>query len=421
MSPQPKVKHVDAIVLGAGITGVSTAVYLRLLGLEVALVDRHHPGEEASGGNAGLIARNGFCPLPLPNRIPDLFDIFFKQSTAYHCDFNTLFRLSPWLRRYAKACHPNAIHRFARIMGSLRARALKDHLLLASKANAERFYRNNGWLQLYRSEELLRVGERERHYARIFGVDYQELNDGALGVAEPGLRSSGLLGVLWPESGSVSNPGAVVDALWRHFIKEGGHYLQGDALSLEQRRVGWRLSTPRKTVTGGQVVVALGAWSAAFASRFREKFPAVVTRGYNSHFRPLSGASLSRPVVDMEHCYCLTPVDGGIRLTTGFELVAGDVPARPVQLARAGRRARDIFPLGKDLTAGGWMGRRLHMPDSLPVIGASLSRPGIWYNFGYGTAGFALAPVCSRFLADMITGRTPDFDMAALSPARFLI
>src|SRR5262245_17591249 len=50
----------DAIVLGAGMVGVSAAVHLAKRGLSVALVDRRSPGEETSYGNAGIIEGNTY-------------------------------------------------------------------------------------------------------------------------------------------------------------------------------------------------------------------------------------------------------------------------------------------------------------------------------------------------------------------------
>ncbi|MEP3666739.1 MAG: FAD-binding oxidoreductase, partial [Roseibium sp.] len=102
------------------------------------------------------------------------------------------------------------------------------------------------------------------------------------------------------------------------------------------------------------------------------------------------------------------------------EIAERDAPANPVQLLRSGKRAEDIFPLGQPVPGGLWMGSRPHLPDSLPVIGASLSRPGLWYNFGHGDSGFGLGPLSGRLLADLITERDPGLDILPLSPLRFL-
>ena len=57
----------DAIVLGAGIVGVSAALHLAKRGLAVTLVDRRGPGEETSYGNAGVIEGNTLFPHAFPS------------------------------------------------------------------------------------------------------------------------------------------------------------------------------------------------------------------------------------------------------------------------------------------------------------------------------------------------------------------
>ena len=44
------------IVVGAGIAGVSTALWLQRFGENVTLMDRSEPGEGTSFGNAGVLA-----------------------------------------------------------------------------------------------------------------------------------------------------------------------------------------------------------------------------------------------------------------------------------------------------------------------------------------------------------------------------
>src|SRR5690606_23130263 len=61
-SDESAIMTADAIVLGAGIIGVSTALQLARKGKRVVLVDRREPGEETSFGNAGLIQREGVVP-----------------------------------------------------------------------------------------------------------------------------------------------------------------------------------------------------------------------------------------------------------------------------------------------------------------------------------------------------------------------
>ena len=134
----------DVMVLGAGIVGVCTALHLRRLGLDVALIDRKHPGEEASFGNAGIVQRNGFVPHKIPMRPLQLLGIALGQSSAVSLDPATVVRMLPWLRQFHKAGSERGTERYSRVVAPLRAFAVEEHLELARSTNADRFYRQGG-------------------------------------------------------------------------------------------------------------------------------------------------------------------------------------------------------------------------------------------------------------------------------------
>lgn len=412
--------QVDVIVLGAGIVGVSTAAHLRRRGLDVALIDRRHPGEETSFGNAGIIQRSGFAPIPIPTRPGVLLDILLKQSSAASYDLGTLIRQIPWLRQYQKFGQPEAIQHYAQVMADLKPLAVEEHRTLARASNAERFYRKSGWLRIFRSRASYDGDELERRNARIFGVEYRPLVEGDINTVEPGLKTDGLYGDFWPESESVSSPGAVTDAIWRSFIQDGGLFLKGDANKLERRRNKWHLQAERGEVSAGQAVVALGPWANDFLQTMDESYPMAVKRGYHTHFRPASGGSLLRPVVDMDNGFVLTSMDQGIRLTTGVEFAERDAPPTGHQIKLARKRANEIFPLGRPVEKTPWLGSRPCMPDSLPVVGRSPKTKGLWLNFGHGHEGFTIGPLCGRIMAEMILGDEPCIDPAPMSPLRFV-
>ena len=57
----------DAIIIGGGLHGTSTALYLRRMGLSVNVIEKHFPGRFASGMNAGGVRRLGrdLAEIPL--------------------------------------------------------------------------------------------------------------------------------------------------------------------------------------------------------------------------------------------------------------------------------------------------------------------------------------------------------------------
>ncbi len=415
-----QVRTVDVIVLGAGMVGTSTALQLQRRGLDVALVDRRQPGEETSHGNAGIIERNGFLPPGFPGDAKFLLNIALGRWPGANYSLATVLRLLPWLMAFRRHGSRTGVQRLAHAMNALEAYAIGEHRVLAEAAEALKYYRQTGTIYVYRTEAGFEATAAERHYARIFGVDYHEMDELDLNELEPYLTAEGCRGIFWPESESVSNPGAVTKAFARSLAEKGGEILTGDARRLTRSHGGWAIATDKGPVRGRAVALCLGPWSMDILKGFGYRFPLAVKRGYHQHYKARAGAGLSRPVVDAEMGYVLAPMEKGIRLTTGIELAERDAAPTPVQVERAFRKAREIFPLTVPAEPGAWMGSRPCFPDSLPVLGAAPGESGLWLNFGHGHCGFTLGPVTGHILADLITGVPPVIDPAPLSPLRFL-
>jgi D-amino-acid dehydrogenase len=149
------------------------------------------------------------------------------------------------------------------------------------------------------------------------------------------------------------------------------------------------------------------------------RLPMAVKRGYHRHFDAQGNAALVRPVVDIENGYLITPMEQGIRLTTGAEFAARDARPSPVQFDRIMPKARELFPLGERADDKTWLGARPCFPDSRPVIGRAPGLSGLWLAIGHAHWGLTLGPATGRMIAEMMTGETPFCDPAAYAAERF--
>ncbi len=226
-------------------------------------------------------------------------------------------------------------------------------------------------------------------------------------------------GVHWPNAASVSNPLAVTKAYAAQFVIAGGIMLKGDARTLHRSGANWRIDTEEGPLDTKDAVVALGPWAPDVLDPLGIKLPLAVKRGYHLHFRAQGNAGLTRPIVDNDNGYCLTPMEQGIRLTTGAEFADRDAPPTPVQIERLMPAARELFPLGEAVEATPWMGSRPCFADSRPVIGPAPGQPGLWLAYGHAHWGLTLGPVTGRLIADLVTGATPFCDPAPYSAERF--
>jgi len=413
-------KPTDAIVLGAGIVGVSLACHLQRTGRQVTLVDRREPGEETSFGNAGVVEIDGFTPTAVPRNPLVLMRYGLNLETAAHFHYRFLPRVVPWLVRLLAASGPRGVARYAAAIAPLEQRAADEHRALARWAKAEPFFRDTGWLHLFRSEASFAASDDERCYADELGARYEVLTPDGVAALEPDLRPVFHKAIFWSGSTSVSDPSAVTKAYAAQFVADGGTFVHGDARTLRRDAGEWHVDTEAGAVAAPHAVVALGPWSMDVVGPLGYAFPFAVKRGYHRHFTASGEARLARPVVDLDHGYVITPMARGIRLTTGIEFADRDAPATPVQLTRLEPVARSLFPLGEPAEEGFWKGARPCLPDSLPILGPAPRHEGLWFSFGHGHLGLTLGPVTGRLLAAMIAGEPPLTDPRPYAPERFL-
>jgi D-amino-acid dehydrogenase len=409
----------DAIVLGAGIVGTSIALHLAKRGLSVALVDRGRPGEETSYGNSGVIEASTILPPAFPAGLRALMRVAFKRASEANYHLGFLPHAAPWLWAFRAYSQPKRIAETARLNRPLFAHALSEHEELMREAGALDLLRKTGWLKLYRGR-LPALSELEFQLAKEFGLPLEQMDAAGAQTLEPNLRAVFERAVFWPRAASISDPLALTQAYARRFTALGGVIVQGDARSLHRSGGGWRVETNEGGVDSDNAVVALGPWAPDLLEPLGIKLPMGVKRGYHRHFRAEGNAGLSRPVVDVEYGYLITPMRQGIRLTTGVEFAARDAPATPVQFDRLMPRVRSLFPLGERAEPRTWLGARPSFPDSRPVIGRAPGQPGLWLGIGHAHWGLTLGPVTGHLLADMITGATPVVDPAPYRAERFL-
>ena len=409
----------DVIVLGAGMVGTSAALHSQAKGKSVVLFDRRGIGEETSYGNAGIVEREGLVPVAFPREIGALIRYGLRLEPAANYHFSFLPKIAPWLWQLFLATDKAGIAAFAAGVDALSRPAVAEHRELARQAGAEGFFRETGWVRLYRSHKGLAEAASLHDFADQYGIAYQHLTIAELKEMEPDLNPVGVGAVFWPETQSVSWPEGVTKAYGDLFVGRGGVVAKGDARSLRRGGNGWVVSSEAGEITARHVVVALGPWSNDLLDRFDLKYPLAVKRGYHMHFAPKGEAKLGRPIVDVEKGYVISQMLKGIRLTTGIEFADRDAPPTPRQLDILKPVARELFPLGAEADPEPWLGRRPVLPDGLPIVGPAPGVPDMWLDFGHGHLGFTHGPITGRLIAEAISGEKPSIDLTPFRAERF--
>lgn len=410
----------SVVVLGAGMVGVSCALALQKRGLEVTLVDRREPGRETSYGNAGVISRSSILPLNNPGLWKNLPKYLGNRHAAVRYRWSHLLANPGWILGFLGEARASRLAPRVAALEGLIAPSLPLHKRLMAEAGIAWRLRDNGFLELWRSEAGAAVAEARRIWLEDHGVRTAMLDRQALSALEPGLNPIFATALLHQDSASVDWPGAVVEAYAGLFAARGGAILRDEVAGLVKQNDGWRATGRSAQYDADLAVVALGPWSADLLAPLGLKVPLRAERGYHRHYRPAPGRFLNRPIYDVEAAYMLAPMERGLRLTSGVELADRDAPDDHAQIEQVLPRAREAFPLAEPAEDVTWRGARPTLPDSLPMIGEAPRNPGLWLAFGNQHIGFSTGPVTGEVLAAMVCGETPVADPVPFRPERYI-
>ena len=409
----------SAIVLGAGMVGVATALHLQRRGWSAALIDRNEVGLETSYGNAGVIQSEAVRPYAMPRDLRSLAAIARRRTNDVHYSLASLPRHLGPLVRYWWHSAPRRHERISDIYARIIGRAADEHDGLIRAAGADVLVRRDGYRVLHRRQIMMNeaIAEAEALHAS-YGTNYRVLGPAELAQAEPSLGETGVGAIHWLDPWTVSDPGGLVTAYAELFSRSGGAIIRGDAATLAPLSGGgWTVETAEGRIEAETAVIALGPWSADILRGFGYHIPMVRKRGYHRHFA--GGSQLDLPIRDADFGYVLAPMKTGLRITTGAELSAPDAPPTPIQLGRAESAARQLIDLGDPVEREPWLGTRPCTPDMLPVIGQAPKHRGLWMNFGHGHQGFTLGPATGRMLAEVMSGEEPLLDAIPFKPDRY--
>ena len=203
-----------ATVIGAGLVGLATALYLRRAGFEVRLFERDEPGHGASYGNAGVIAVDSVVPVATPGILRKVPRMMLDSRSPLAVRWAYLPRLAPWLIRFLAASRPAEVERISIALRQLCERALAAYQPLLDGGEGAALVRHGGWLAVYESDAGFAGDQAGLELRRRRGVEFHVLAQPEIRQTEPALGPSIKHAVHFPEAVSeetreAATPGAV--------------------------------------------------------------------------------------------------------------------------------------------------------------------------------------------------------------------
>jgi len=400
--------HCEIAVIGAGVVGVATALWLRRQGYQVALLEREAIASGASYGNAGTLAPYGVMPIAQPSLLKMIPSLLFSKQSPFVINWARLPRLMPWLVRFLNECRASRCAINTQALNHILQHTYSGYApLLADCHAADLLLRHNGCLYAYGTEQGFAGAQAAIELRRSLGIAQQVLEAAEIEQLEPALAGKAVAGILFPESSHMDDPRAFIEALAAPLIAEGC-LQQATITSLQRKGDGLYLrSAEGKSWRADRVVLCGGAWSAALARQVGDSIPLDTERGYHIEF-DMPETPLNRPCCPVERAFYMTPMAGRLRVAGTVELGSINDPANPKRFDYLEHNVRQIMGLTQPVSRK-WLGFRPSLPDSLPVIGPSPNEPRLIYAFGHQHLGLTLAGATGQLVADCIAGKAPQW------------
>jgi glycine/D-amino acid oxidase-like deaminating enzyme len=410
--------NATTVVIGAGVVGMATALYLQRSGRQVTVLDPLPPAGGASYGNAGLISGDTALPVALPGMLRKVPRWLADPMGPLTLRPAYLPRALPWLLRWTAA---GRMANVVRISDALRALHRDTLSCWRELLGAQRFAEH------IRERGLVRVWEGESKGARRFeldlagrhGVNVQELDRADLRRIYPGIADDVSEGLLMPGNAHTVNPQRLVRALGDLLVEAGGHVVAQRAMKIVPREGGGILiMTNEASRCAQRVVVAAGAWSMQLLAPLGLRLPLETERGYHA-LLPAPNLQLEVPLIVKNRGFALTPMDRGLCAAGTVEIAGLAAPPDERRAMILAEHAKRLFPSLQAGEPSYWMGFRPSMPDSLPVLGPAPGLPNLFLAFGHGHYGMTGGPPSARLVAQLVNGATPSIDPAPYACARF--
>ncbi len=417
----------QVLVVGGGIVGVCTALYLRRMGVDVTLVEKGRLAAGSSHGNAGLLVPSHSIPLAEPAAIRHGLRMMFNPSSPFYIKPRFDLDLARWLWRFWRAATPERVHQAIPVLRDLHLSSRALYAELAAEG-LDFGFAQRGRILLCETEEGFADACQEAEEVAEAGIVTQRLDPVACQQHLEGLPCNVVGGVVYPDDGHLE-PARCVAAIGEAARQAGANIVEGAEVlewHFEENRIS-SVWTTRGQFQPQQVVVATGAWTPGLTTALGLNVPIQPAKGYSVTIEAPADAP-STPFMLTEARVGVTPLPGNdgarrVRFAGTLELAGMDfsINQRRVDaLTSAVPRYLPTWNPDDFVVEEVWRGLRPCTPDGLPMLG----RPHRWENLvvaaGHAMIGISLGAVTGQKAAQIVTGAsTEPHDLRLLDPDRF--
>ncbi|MDB9937063.1 FAD-binding oxidoreductase [Candidatus Pelagibacter sp.] len=404
-------------IVGAGIQGISNALFLQKKGFEVTVFDRDNPGSPAASyGNAGHFSPYASVPINRPDVLTDVPAMLLSSTGPLALKWNYVPKMIPWFLQFIKNCSTKKMMHTAKNMHQILDLALPAYDELFDEIELEGLVEKKGILYIW-NDQSLKSRELEINVRNELGVDQQKVTPKEIHDLEPNIKPIYHGGVYYQYGRHARSPKKILLKLYDLFLKKGGKFLKINVKDINFNDEKPVIKTETQSFLFDKIVIACGSFSKKLTDNLDEKIPLDTERGYHVHFKDCDHL-LSRPVIFQNRGFGITPMEQGLRVVGTVEFGGLDNPlskSRVKNLINNAKYMMGDLPEHEDE----WLGFRPTLPDYLPVMGPSKKHKNVFYCFGHHHLGWTLGPISGKIISGMIAEENTNLNLKPYSSLRF--
>jgi D-amino-acid dehydrogenase len=409
-----------ALVLGAGIVGVTTAYELNRDGHEVTVIDREElPASFTSYGNAGLFAPAHAYAWSSPAAPGILLRSLWRNDQALRFRPTLDPQFWSWMWKFWQQCTAEKAVLNTQRKARLCAYSLGVFHETLARAPVQYDGRTGGILYLYRSQKALDGAAAKADILRKEGCVIDVLDRDAIAG-----KDAALLNVKGKFAGALFAPNdesgdcrlfARNMAAWlaeRGVTFKFGTTVKG--FDVDDDRIS-TVVTDKGREAAEAIVLSLGVYSPHLARKLGANLPIYPVKGY-SITAPVAGRNNPPAIggVDEENLVAYAPHGDRVRATATAEFSGFGRDHRPEDFRNMLQVMRELYPDGADWQESEyWAGLRPMTPEGTPILGQSRYK-NLWFNTGQGHMGWTMSHGAARITADLIAGKTPEISLEGM-------
>jgi D-amino-acid dehydrogenase len=401
-------------VVGAGITGITTAYSLLEHGHRVTVFDRHrYPAMETSFANGGQLSASNAEVWNHPSTFIKALCWLFKSDAPLLLNPLPNWHKLSWLAEFVGQVPHYRASTLATVRLALDAR--RQLFAIAEREGIDFDLERRGILHIYRDQKSFSRADRVNALLRHGGLERYAVTPEEIRTIEPALAGTFHGGFFTPSDATgdthkfTRRLAAACEHRGMRFV--GDAAVERIAAGPDGIRLEWRTSEQNdaaraQDTSADAVVICAGVASRKLAASLGDRINIYPVKGYSITVELDDAQSRAHApwvsLLDDERKIVSSRLGADrFRVAGTAEFNGYNRDIRDVRIDPLVAWTRQLFPSVSTERVIPWAGLRPMTPSMLPRVGSG-RRPGVFYNTGHGHLGWTLSAATARLVADAV-------------------